>query len=310
MEPLNIIKQCINYYLIKVRRFFIVFLILISLNINADEKQKISVERAYKEHLSLSNNRNENIMLREDTTTGCDYKKEEKVIDKTKGLYLIIGHYTYFPELNSEKPVYIVNEVGRGMVPGWKDFMTFKDMRKIGLFGDIWAGIGLHCGKYFSFWSGIGGGIWKINNSNRYGPLKIRLDLTGEEFLIGVGMDYFPFGKTDYRSIKDEPFLSRLKRTIFDTKPYLSLNINYSHFEASGDAKIGVFNFPIKYTRTKEIDIISVIPFISLDFPATRRMDVFFGMGYLFGFDVKSLEREHKQDIEGPVATTGIKINF
>lgn len=228
MEPLNAIKRCITYHLIKVRKSFIVFLILISLYINADEKQNFPIEKVNGKNISLPNSRNERLTLQEDNITGCDSQEEEKEIDKTKGLYLIIGHYAYFPELNSEKPVYIVNEIGRGMVPGWKDFVSFKDMRQIGLFGDIWAGIGLHCGKYFSFWSGIGGGIWKINNSNHYGPLKIRLDLTGEEFLIEAGMDYFPLGKTEYRSIKDEPFLSRLKRTIFNTKPYLSLNINYS----------------------------------------------------------------------------------
>ncbi|MGC8737737.1 MAG: hypothetical protein ACP5UA_03700 [Candidatus Hydrogenedens sp.] len=248
---LNIIQN-ITYHYIKVRRFFIVFLIITPFSIHADEKQIFLTERTDEQISPLYNSGKEKLALQGNTTLCSHSQEEDKGIDKTKGLYFIMGHYAYFPELNSEKPVYIVNEIGRGMVPGWKNLITFKDMRKIGLFGDIWAGIGLHCGKYLSFWSGMGGGIWKINNNNRYGPLKIRLDLTGEEFLLEAGMDYFPFGKTEYRPVKNETFLNRLKRTLFDTKPYLSLNINYSRFEASGDAKIGIFNFPIKYTRKKK----------------------------------------------------------
>ncbi len=254
---------------------------------------------------------NKSLNVKEDVSI-CENSEENKktFFDKTKGIYFIIGHYTYFPELNSEKPIYIVNEMGREMIPGWRDIVSFKDMREIGLFGDIWAGIGLHCGKRFSIWSGAGGGIWKIHNENRYGPLNVRVDLTGIEYLTGVGLDYYPFGKTHFPPKNNETCWKRLKQIISSTKPYFSLCINYSHFEATGKAKIGFLASPIRYTQKKEIDIISISPFFTLDTPLSRRTDLFMGLGYLFGLDIKSFEREHKNEIEGPVVTTGIKINF
>lgn len=304
-------KATYSHYLLKGRIFLFLFLIISSLPIRADDKQNSILEQSQEEDISPSDIENECLTIKGGTTVCNDSEETKDVsIDKTKGLYLLIGHYAYFPELNSEKPVYIVNEIGKGTIPGWHDIVTFRDMRRIGLFGDIWAGVGLHCGNYFSFWIGLGGGLWEINNSHRYGPLKFRLDLKGIELLVETGMDYFPFGKTKFDSIKHEKFLSRLKRTILETKPYLSLIINYSHFEASGKGKVELFDIPITYQKTKGIDIISIIPCVVSDVPVTRRTDVFMGIGYLFGFDIKSFEREHKNEIEGPVATTGVKINF
>lgn len=290
---------------------FIIYIWIILFPVNAKGQDKLYEQPLTKPPLSLSDVENKDLVVRENSTL---YKEKEglekKHIDKTKGLYLLVGHYTYFPELNSEKPVYIINEIGKGTVPDWRDIMTFKDMREIGLFGDIWAGVGLHCGRYLSLWSVAGGIMWKINNENRLGPLKLQLDLTGFEAFIEAGIDYYPFGKTKLSLNKNEPFFSRLKQTLMGTKPYFSLSISYSHFEASGDARIDFFNFPIKYTREKEIDIISMSPFIFMDFPITPRTDIFVGLGYFFGFDAKSFKREHKNEIEGPVMSTGVKIDF
>ncbi len=306
----HIVKLFIFYSFFRIRRFCILLLIICPFPASADNKQEVPEEHLQEEEARPFRIKKEQVAIRGIDDENTEEGIEEKYRDKTKGLYLLIGHYAYFPELNSEKPVYIVDEIGRGMVPGWQDIVTFKDMRKIGLFGDIWAGVGLHCGEFFSFWSVVGGGLWKINNRNRYGPLKFQLDLKGVEFLAGVGWDYYPFGKTKFSPVGKESFGKKLKQVLSETKPYFSLFINYSHFEASGNAKVGFLGSPIKYSRKKEIDIISITPFVGFDVPVTRRTDIFMGLGYLFGFDTESFEREHKNEIEGPVAATGVKIYF
>ncbi len=222
---------------------------------------------------------------------------------------VLLGVTNYFSKLEeSGDEIKSLNAVARALIPSWDNPTTFSDWRDKGMLADIWGGLGKNISTHLVSYVLVGGGIGTIKNHKGYsslvGPLHAAVDFGRSEVFIEIGLDYYPWGKTNLvRSRKG--LLGRVWESLAQSKVYLEMATGYSFQTANARVRTQCLGGIVRlnYVQEDSFSLPYVSPRIGTDTPISDRVDLSSTLGYSFC-------GTHEKECNGPTLSTFLRVKF
>jgi hypothetical protein len=202
--------------------------------------------------------------------------------------FVFIGHMRSHSRLDqaAEDIDAEINGLFQAIAPGFDDVRTFEDQRDgagiiipIAAVGkvlnehwDVFLQVGYSEGKVRTEQSNISWLLWPLNSD---------VILRRSSFLVGVGVDYYPWGMArlgDYDTIG-----ARLR----NARPFVASTLNWNHLTFEADIKAGPWPFSslIKIKDERDWDIWNVGVTAGVDVPLGAKSTLSANVSYSFFFE-------------------------
>jgi len=223
-----------------------------------------------------------------------------------------VNYLSYFPKLeDSERKIDKIEKVESKLFPSWDKLETFSDWRDDGRLGNLCLAYNKPINDKLNWYTNLYLGYGEIENSQNYRFLRQDIDFMRFAVSPGVGLDYYPMGRTNSEKVHGNSLLERAKWSVRNAKPRFSAGAGYGYQETSAilsaTGPLGLIN--LRYEEKDHERLVFLYPQFSVDFPLNDSSTFSLGAGKLFVWKSNAIGKD-LEEVTGPFVSFGLVKKF